>query len=219
MKNIDHPSIGDNLAINDDDLNDYDESNGYCETPTIDPSYFYGSCVFCENDSAEGGRPLSSDQKFDVDVSKEFGIEESIERERGGGGRSDSGSTIEKKLSSPSTCNCECDLCALRNKYGERPPCRKDGDRIDRIDRYDDIDDEDDPSLDRATCSELSEISQVTTTPVFFFFFFWSITKFAKKYFFSLFFIFILFDYHDIVHLSSFRSTVGSTSCGRHWRD
>ncbi|XP_047355514.1 uncharacterized protein LOC124951319 isoform X2 [Vespa velutina] len=166
LKNIDYFCIGDNVMIKDDangdnNFNDTDELDKYNETRTINPSYFYDLCVFCDDDNMEDTHVLSTNHK--ISESKKTDMKELIERQRGGGENSNSESTIDK-LSSQSICTCECDLCTLRNKYGERPPCSKESNEIDRSF---DIDNEDNVSINQATCLELPEISQVTITRVF----------------------------------------------------
>ncbi|KAL2713841.1 hypothetical protein V1478_016398 [Vespula squamosa] len=161
IRNIDYSCIGDNVMIKEDangdnNLNDTNELIRYCETCAIDPSYLYNLCMFCENDNMNDTHVLSTNHKVDVNESKKVGMKESIERQRGGGGKSDSESTIDK-LSDLSICTtCECDLCVLRNKYGEKPPCLK---KSDEIDCFSDIDNEDNLSLNQAYL-ELPEISQ-----------------------------------------------------------
>lgn len=105
---------------------------------------------------------LSTNHKVDVNESKKAGVKE-IKRQRGGGGKSDGESIIEK-LSNLSICTCNCDLCALRNKYGEKSPCLK---KSDENDCFSDIDTEDNLLLNQTAYLELPEISQVTITRVF----------------------------------------------------
>ncbi|KAF7393635.1 hypothetical protein HZH68_010454 [Vespula germanica] len=160
VRNIDYSGIGDNVTIKDDangdnNLNNANELIRYCETCAINPSYLYDLCLFCENDNMNDTHVLSTNHKVDVNESKKAGMKE-IKRQRGGGGKSDSESIIEK-LSNLSICTCDCDLCALRNKYGEKSPCLK---KSDENDCFSDIDTEDNLLLNQAAYLELPEISQ-----------------------------------------------------------
>ncbi|XP_043492447.1 uncharacterized protein LOC122517895 [Polistes fuscatus] len=165
IKNIYNSYIDDNVTIEDEvdddnNLNNVDELIKYCESPRmINSSHLCNLCVFCEDDDTKDTDALSTDQKFHFNMPTKTNTRELIERERGGGGKSDAESITIENLSNQSICTCECNLCVLRNKHGNRPPCYK---RHEEIYSFFDIDQEDDLLLNGTTCLELPEISQVT---------------------------------------------------------
>ncbi|KAI4493124.1 hypothetical protein M0802_009674 [Mischocyttarus mexicanus] len=157
IKNNNNCYIDDNFAIEENDLNDdnnsydLDELIKYCESSSM--INLCDLCVNCEkNDTKDTENELSSiNSKFHYNKLMKNYSRKLIERERGGAGKSDSKSTTMNNLSDRFICNCDCDLCELRNKLGKKPPCYENN--------YIDLDD--DLLLNDATFLEIPEMNQV----------------------------------------------------------
>ncbi|KAK2588888.1 hypothetical protein KPH14_001750 [Odynerus spinipes] len=136
-----------NNDVNQDNIDDTHHELRSNETCTTNPVPLCKMCLFCKANNIH--------HKFNVNNKSDTG--DWIERQRGGGEKTDSESTNDN-TPNLSNCICNCDICALRNKHGGRPPCCvQENEQLDHT-----IDDDYDENLQssQTVLSEISEIHQ-----------------------------------------------------------